>query len=316
MIGGLMAQWRPDIDLDEATVLALVDAQFPELDVPAQGMTRFAAGWDKSVWRVGDERSRLAFAFVHREIAIPIIEQEIRLLPVLIDRVPLPVPRLLHVGETTAAHRYPWFGFELLPGREVVDAQLEAAARDALGDVLGGFLRALHAPETLEAVAAAVPLAFDPNRRSDPSLVDRGVSAIEQVEAAGFELTAEERARALATFDALPGLDLSGEHAFVHGDLHVRHLLVDDAGQATGIIDWGDAGRAPVGLDLTLYWSELTPTGRGRFLAAYGDVSADQLALGRACATFLAAMIATSSRDLGDEARAMGAFASLQRALA
>jgi aminoglycoside phosphotransferase (APT) family kinase protein len=28
-----------------------------------------------------------------------------------------------------------------------------------------------------------------------------------------------------------------------HGDLHVRHLLVDEAGALAGVIDWGEVCR-------------------------------------------------------------------------
>jgi aminoglycoside phosphotransferase (APT) family kinase protein len=61
--------------------------------------------------------------------------------------------------------------------------------------------------------------------------------------------------------------------ALVHGDLHVRHLLVDDAGVLAGVIDWGDVCRAHPSADLSLFWSLLPAAGRHAFLAAYGPQS-------------------------------------------
>jgi len=80
--------------------------------------------------------------------------------------------------------------------------------------------------------------------------------------------------------------------ALVHGDLHVRHLLVDGAGALAGVIDWGDCCRADPALDLWLYWSLLPPEGRDAFLAAYGPVGEDGLLRARVLALFSGAMLA------------------------
>jgi aminoglycoside phosphotransferase (APT) family kinase protein len=54
---------------------------------------------------------------------------------------------------------------------------------------------------------------------------------------------------------AMSGLQPSAspEHeALTHGDLHARHLLVDDSGAATAVIDWGDVCVADPGIDLSI----------------------------------------------------------------
>ena len=38
----------------------------------------------------------------------------------------------------------------------------------------------------------------------------------------------------------------------VHGDLHLRHLLVGEGGDASGVIDWGDSCLADPAVDLSL----------------------------------------------------------------
>ena len=75
--------------------------------------------------------------------------------------------------------------------------------------------------------------------------------------------------------------------AVVHGDLHVRHLLVGSDGALTGVIDWGDVCRADPSVDLLLLWSFLPPEARTEFLAAYGPVSEEQLLRARVLALFL-----------------------------
>ena len=52
-------------------------------------------------------------------------------------------------------------------------------------------------------------------------------------------------------------LEAPGEAVVVHGDLHVRHVLVSDAGAPSAVIDWGDLCVADPAVDLSLYWSVL-----------------------------------------------------------
>jgi aminoglycoside phosphotransferase (APT) family kinase protein len=73
----------------------------------------------------------------------------------------------------------------------------------------------------------------------------------------------------------------------------VRHHLVDDAGAAAGVIDWGDVCRAHPAADLSLYWSEFSPAGRDAFLAAYGAVEEHGLLRARVLALFLGTTLAT-----------------------
>jgi hypothetical protein len=59
-------------------------------------------------------------------------------------------------------------------------------------------------------------------------------------------------ARLLAAIDVIPRGRCGG---FLHGDLHLQNLLVDDTGQISGIIDFGEAGRGFPEIDLVyLHW--------------------------------------------------------------
>jgi aminoglycoside phosphotransferase (APT) family kinase protein len=59
--------------------------------------------------------------------------------------------------------------------------------------------------------------------------------------------------------------------AVVHGDLHVRHVLVDDDFGLAGVIDWGDSALGAPAIDLAIV-TALPPAARGAFLAAYGVI--------------------------------------------
>ncbi|HVG62302.1 MAG TPA: phosphotransferase, partial [Hyalangium sp.] len=85
----------------------------------------------------------------------------------------------------------------------------------------------------------------------------------------------------------------------VHGDLHFRHLLLEERQQLSGIIDWGDLHLGDPAVDLQLYWSLLPREGRAAFLAEYGPVSPDSLLRARVVAVFLAASLASYGHHEG-----------------
>ena len=78
---------RADIEIDEGLIAALVAAQAPVLaGLPVRIV---ANGWDNVIARVGDGwMARLP----RRQVAVELIVNELRWLPELAPRLPLPVP--------------------------------------------------------------------------------------------------------------------------------------------------------------------------------------------------------------------------------
>jgi aminoglycoside phosphotransferase (APT) family kinase protein len=281
-------EWSAEVVVDEPLARRLLRGQFP--DLAGAPLAFLDAGWDQTVWLVD---GRWAFRFPRREIAIPGVRRELAVLPGL--RLPLPTPRPVFVGEPAEGFPWPWFGAPFIPGREPFG--LSAEQRRGLGRPLGEFLRALHAH-------SGDGLPEDPMGRADMAkrvrmarerLGELGWAAPEDVFAAALELP-PPRAGALA-----------------HGDLHLRHLLVDDAGRAAGVIDFGDVCRADPAIDLGLYWCLLPPEGRDEFLAAYGDVSEEQLLRARVLAVMLCATLGLWARHEGLEAIEAEALAGVRR---
>ena len=86
------------------------------------------------------------------------------------------------------------------------------------------------------------------------------------------------------------------EQVFLHGDLHLRHVLLDpDATHVRGIIDWGDACRGSRSIDLALYWCMFEGPARAAFRTAYGPVGRDVLLRARVLAMFLSTMLYVSA---------------------
>ena len=101
--------------------------------------------------------------------------------------------------------------------------------------------------------------------------------------------------------------------AVCHGDLHFRHVLVDDGG-ITGLIDWIDLCRGDPALDLQLVWSMVPPDTRGAFFAEYGDVDDVTLLRARVLAVFLSLALLDYGHHEGLASIEHEALASLERA--
>jgi aminoglycoside phosphotransferase (APT) family kinase protein len=272
--------WSAEQDVDEERARRLVCRLFPEL--AADEVTLLSEGWDYAVFRVDGE---WAFRFPRREVVVPGTEREIAVLPELAERLPVCLPKPVFVGQPADDFPWPFYGARFLPGVEATGRAVDPVA-------LGAALRALHAPETLEAVGDRLPA--DPLGRVDmavrmPRLRELGVDAPELFAAA----------------EALPP---ARHTAVCHGDLHMRQLLVDD-GALTGIVDWVDVCRSDPAVDLSVAWSTLAAEGRPAFFAAYGEVAEETRVKARVVAAFLCAMLAAWAGKehvpaVGDAARA------------
>ncbi len=300
-------EWAAEVDLDEAAVRSLVGGQFP--GVSLDGLAPLAAGWDNALWVTGEG---IAFRFPRRAIAVPGVEREIALLPALARRLPLPIPVPAWIGRPAAGYPWPFFGAQLLPGMEIAEAPNEGA-RAAFGATLGTFLRALHEPSLVAELGGG--LARDPIGRADmrrrvPRTRDRFTTL------ASLGLWTAPPA-AVALLDEAETLPPSGDEVLVHGDLHVRHVLVGPDGRPSAVIDWGDLAVADPSVDLSLYWSQLDAPARAAFGAAYGAgrLTAARLLRARVLALFLDAALAAYAHDTGNEALLRTTIAGLERTL-
>lgn len=296
-----MPEWDADVVVDEPLVYALLVEQFPQLD--ASSARLLGEGWDNAVWVVEE---RWAFRFPRRDVAIPGVERELALLPQLAPLLPVAIPVPTFVGTPSVRFPWPFFGAPLLRGDEPAEVELTDDARASLGANLGRFLRALHDVE-LDA-----DLPDDPIRRADTrfrvAFTRERIAASEEL---GVWTAPPEVARILAAGERLPP---SRRRAVTHGDLHVRHVLVED-GALSGVIDWGDMCRSDPAIDLMLVWSLLHPVGRASFAAEYGEVEEESLLRARVLALFLGLTLALYARDVGHVRLERECLAGLERTL-
>lgn len=313
-------EWTPDRTVDATTAARVIADQFPALaGLPVR---QLAAGWDNVVHRVGED---WVFRFVHREVALPGAVRERAVLIALDDSLPLPIPRPVHLGHPAPEVDRPFWGARLLPGHELADSQVPDGDRVAVARDLGRFLRALHSPDLAAVVsrvdADGVVLPHDPMGRADARrTADRARARLDSLRAMGT-WRGDAAVDGLLARAATVDLSLPGSPVLVHGDLHVRHVLVgrdgaSDEVRVTGVIDWGDVALADPAVDLAIAWAALAGEARAAFLETYGPVSADRELAARVLAVHLSAALAQYAAAEGMAPLLDEALAGLRRAVA
>ena len=291
---------KPQVEvvIDESLVRALLQEQHEDLaHLPLDAA---GEGWDNRLFRLGDD---LVVRLPRRAIAAALIERELRWLPLLSPRLPLPIPVPLRGGQPGCGYPWAWSITSWFPGDTALRAplqELRAAAR-----VLGHFLRELHHPAPEHAPFnpwRSVPLTarsavFTKHLEQVGGLVDR-IAAIDLW----------ERACAAPVW---PGPPL-----WIHGDLHLDNLVVRD-GVLSAVIDFGDLAAGDPATDLSVMWmllpvplrSELRESARGEF-----DPVDDHTVL-RARGWALALGLAYLADSRGDEAMGTLGLATINAAL-
>jgi aminoglycoside phosphotransferase (APT) family kinase protein len=300
--------WDAEVQIDAATVRALLAEQFPQL--AAANLAPLAEGWDNAVWLVDD---CWAFRFPRRAVAVPLLEREIGVLRHVAPRVPIPVPEPIFVGRPGAGYPWPFAGGPFLPGAELAESGLPDEGRRPLARAVATLLRRLHDPDVLASAPDDLPI--DPNRRADARVrSERASERLDELERRGLWRRSSGHDELLAAAIALPP-EPHGPMALTHGDLHARHLLVDEAGRPAGVIDWGDACIADPTVDLMIAYGAFRGAAREAFWETYGDASDDQRLRARVLALFLSATLLLYADDVGLAALAAESREGLARAI-
>jgi aminoglycoside phosphotransferase (APT) family kinase protein len=270
-------------------------------------------GWDNTAWLVGGE---WVFRFPRREMVLPGLRREMQALPQLAPRLPLRIPVAELRGEPGDAFPWPWAGSRFIPGREVGEASPPDQRRVAHGAALGTFLRALHDVDPAGVTVDDDVLPVDVVHRADmPFRVAKLRERLASL--ARLDLWHPPAALEPLLERAVQLPEPAAESLRVcHGDMHLRHLLVDDDGELAGVIDWIDICRGDPAIDLPLYWGYLPPAGRVAFHQAYGEVDEAGLLRSRVLAVFLWGTMVEYGHDVGPAWLMREALSGLDRAVA
>lgn len=291
-----------DIHVDIAVASAAIAQQFPSL--ASRPVTWLGEGWDNVVFSVGAD---IIFRFPRRTIALAGIRYECAVLPRLAPQLPQRIPNGRFAGAPSEIFPHPFMGYDTIVGTELLlEERASPTARSHLAKQLGEFLRTLHSTPVLHAFAADLPRDVR-GVLTAAGLTSRALAYMQS-------MRHPEVPALCAAMATIPGVDtttpLPAHDCIVHGDLHLRHVLTHPTtGSISGIIDWGDMHVGHPAIDLSLYWSALTPQERPEFLHAYGPFPAPWRHFARAMALFSCAALAAHAEH---EARTQAADAALR----
>lgn len=266
-----------EVNIDSSLVHALLQQQRPDLaDLP---LVELANGWDNVVFRLGNE---LTVRMPRRLMAVELVENEQRWLPMLAERLPLPIPAPVWSGRPGCNYPWSWSVCPWLPGETAAVAPptdvLDAAR------LLGGFLAALH-------VAAPSNAPVNPFRGIPlEQRTDRLHTAVETL---GGII---DGPAVVALWARLVTAPASTTAVWIHGDLHPANILVH-AGKISGVIDFGDITSGDRATDLAVAWMLFPPDARLVFRAAAGAADTATWARSRAWAIALSLAYLVGSAD-------------------
>lgn len=261
----MTAPWNAEIEVDIHLAQSLITNQFPQLE--QSSLKPFGQGWDNTAFLVDD---LYIFRFPRRKQAIPLLEDEIRLLPKLARALTMPIPNPIFIGTPSTQFPYPFAGYRMLPGRPACSKNLQRDERSALAQPLGRFLQQLHG---LNSTALDWSPSSDRYHRTDLAILRQ------KLEQGLDELTPHLNPsclKAARRFVARERAFTSNPETLVHGDLYVRHLLLNDSNQLSGVIDWGDLHLGDAAVDLAIAWNFLPRQSHQAFLDAYGRIPQSQ----------------------------------------
>ncbi len=281
-----------DVEITPGLVASLIAEQCPQY--AGLPLTPFAHGWDNESFRLG---AGLLVRLPRRRVAVPLLVNEQRWLPVLGEGLGVPLPVPVFAGRPSPAFDRPWSVVPHLEGRPMAAVPREARRRAAAP--LARAFAALHRPA-------------DPGAPRNPfrggPLSERAAATEARLAATpGFGEAALSRWRRWSAAPAYQGPPL-----WLHGDPHPLNLLVGEDGGLAAILDWGDLTAGDPACDLATAWLCFDATGRAAFrdAATSPHYDGDVWTRARAWALHLAAIFVAHCDDMpvlgviGEEARA------------
>lgn len=262
--------WLPDRTVTANQAEQLISKDFPELHPVHAEM--LGHGFDNTVFKVNGQ---YVFRFPRREIAVDLLKTEESVLP-LLSGLGMGVPVPLFSGKPGCGYKWPYLGYRHVPGQTPVKWNQEQQNRNA--QKLAYFLKALHGiPVETAEKSGAEP---DTLGRLD---MNKRIPMMRETAAKLSDLLPESAiVQRLNTYvEKLKPLKQDSCHCLVHGDLHIRNVLVDEDGSLSGVIDWGDLHIGHPAVDLSAVYGFFTPHTRKDFFKIYGDVSSATAELAR-----------------------------------
>jgi aminoglycoside phosphotransferase (APT) family kinase protein len=270
----------------------LIMLQFPEIEL--KEIKQLGEGFDNTVIQINGQ---FVFRFPRRPIAVTLIQVENQLLPSIAGTFPLAIPEPIFFGKPSTLYPYPFTGYKMVKGHLPVEGskakKVESVKRFAR------FLKVLHSFP----VEKAKRLGVQPDGMMKLDVPYRKKSLMENVSIL-IKLGYFEQAHAVKDFVETLGegeLDVQHPISLVHGDIHIRNVLLDDEGVLAGVIDWGDVHIGNPAIDFSFLYSYFPKEVRSAFFEIYGEIEKETESLARFRAIYMLVTLLVYGIDRHDE---------------
>lgn len=237
------------IKIDVDLVSKLINRQFPKWsNLEIKPVKK--SGNDNKTFHLGNSMS---VRLPSDEVYVPQVEKEQKWLPILSERLSIPISEPLAKGEPSEDYPYPWSVNKWLDGETLTVENIDNSNQFA--NDLGVFLVELQSID-----ASGGPLAGEHNfyRGGDIAIYDDEFrDAINNVNTFNKHLLKEIWELALTS-------KWSGEPVWIHGDIAPGNILIEN-GKLCAVIDFGILGVGDPSCDAAMAWTFFDDSSRKTF---------------------------------------------------
>ncbi|MYL36006.1 phosphotransferase [Pontibacillus yanchengensis] len=302
----MCADWTPEVVISSPKAIQLIEKQF--LDLHPVSIQQIGEGFDNTVFEVNDT---YIFRFPRKQIAEDLLKIEKGLLPKLAKQMSISIPTPIMFGQPDLGYPWLYLGYPFIKGD--VPGEIQNHVRAESVTLIAEFLKKLHSIPKDWAQQCGVPL--DPIERLN--IARRKPKLLKNLEKAyeiGLLSKDENMSSFLQEIEKVEGKEFE-RGTLVHGDLHIRNVLVDEDGILNGIIDWGDTHIGHPAIDLAFVYTFFPKHARETFFSIYGEVHEHTHILARFFGVYVSVIQLLYGHDLQDHTLVQVAGDAIERVI-
>lgn len=229
------------MSLTKVTCLKQITKEFP--DITYTSSQYLDHGWDDVVLILD---SKFVFAFPRADKYIQEkFQKELRLMPKLAPKLPLPVPVFTHIARSGLFAGYPYIAGERLR-REVIET-FNSSQRRCAAQTMAVFMQAMHQFPVRTARVCGVTKTW--------TVAEHRAWAADRLAYIVKHLSKKQAQELQSLFDSCMHSGLHERMCLIHQDLTSEHILFDTrTKKISGIIDFGEAQIGDPLNDLARMW--------------------------------------------------------------